>query len=210
MRIGTLHDGRVLVVHHVFRPDDSYQVLQVGSLLPLHATALGKALLAANPYVLSELVGEELTRFTPCTITDAKQLGAALKEVKRRGWAADIGELVDGEVSVAAPITDRSERTVGSIAISGPIDRLCESELPRADLVAYVRKVGAGHLPRPGGDPVVAGPGAPRAAARELDSASTAPETGRHVRAWRVGVTVSATAPSESSPGDEAGRVVAR
>jgi len=57
VRIGTLHDGRVLVVHHVFRPDDSYQVLQVGSLLPLHATALGKALLAANPYVLSELVG---------------------------------------------------------------------------------------------------------------------------------------------------------
>ena len=122
------------------RPDDSYQVLQVGSLLPLHATALGKALLAANPYVLSELVGEELTRFTPCTITDAKQLGAALKEVKRRGWAADIGELVDGEVSVAAPITDRSERTVGSIAISGPMERLCESELPRSDLVAYVRE----------------------------------------------------------------------
>ena len=140
MRIGTLHDGRVLVVHHVFRPDDSYQVLQVGSLLPLHATALGKALLAASPYVLSELDGEELTRFTARTITDVKQLTVALKEVKRRGWAADIGELVDGEGSVAAPITDRSERTVGSIAISGPIERLCESELPRSDLVAYVRE----------------------------------------------------------------------
>ncbi|MGA3184191.1 MAG: IclR family transcriptional regulator [Candidatus Dormibacteria bacterium] len=140
VRIGTLHDGRVLVVHHVFRPDDSYQVLQVGSLLPLHATALGKALLAAHPYVLSELDGEELTRFTPSTITDAKQLSAALKEVKRRGWAVDIGELVDGQGSVAAPITDRSQRTVGSIAISGPIARLCDSEAPRSDLVAYVRE----------------------------------------------------------------------
>src|ERR1039458_9838320 len=98
VRIGTLHDGRVLVVHHVFRPDDSYQVLQVGSLLPLHATGMGKALLADN------------------------------------------GELVDGEGSVAAPITDRSERTVGAIAISGPVERLCDAELPRSDLVAYVRE----------------------------------------------------------------------
>ena len=140
VRIGTLHDGRVLVVHHVFRPDDSYQVLQVGSLLPLHATALGKALLAANPYVLSELGREELSRFTPRTITDGKQLTAALKEIKKRGWAADIGELVDGQCSVAAPITDRSEQTVGSIAISGPIERLCEAEMPRSDLVEYVRE----------------------------------------------------------------------
>src|ERR1039458_5500389 len=131
---------RLLVVHHVFRPDDSYQVLQVGSLLPLHATGMGKALLAANPYVLAELDGEELTRFTPSTISDVKQLSAALKEVKKRGWAADIGELVDGEGSVAAPITDRSERTVGAIAISGPVERLCDAELPRSDLVAYVRE----------------------------------------------------------------------
>jgi DNA-binding IclR family transcriptional regulator len=115
-------------------------VLQVGSLLPLHATGMGKALLAANPYALAELAGEELTRFTPCTITDAKQLSAALKEVKKRGWAADVGELVEGEASVAAPITDRSERTVGAIAISGPVERLCDAELPRSDLVAYVRE----------------------------------------------------------------------
>jgi DNA-binding IclR family transcriptional regulator len=139
VRIGTLHDGRVLVVHHVFRPDDSYQVLQVGALLPLHATALGKALLAANPYVLADLDGQDLTRFTPCTITDAKQLTAALREVRRRGWAADIGELVDGQGSLGAPITDRSAQTVGAIAISGPIERLCEAETPRSDLVAYVR-----------------------------------------------------------------------
>ena len=52
VRIGTLHEGRVLVVHHVFRPDDSRQALEVGALLPAHATALGKALLAESPYAL--------------------------------------------------------------------------------------------------------------------------------------------------------------
>ena len=31
VRIGTLHDEQVLVVHHVFRPDDSFQTLDVGT-----------------------------------------------------------------------------------------------------------------------------------------------------------------------------------
>ena len=35
VRIGTLHDTKVLVVHHVFRPDDSRQALEVGALLPV-------------------------------------------------------------------------------------------------------------------------------------------------------------------------------
>src|ERR1039457_7714939 len=46
VRIGTVHELQVLIVHHVFRPDNSLQTLDVGSLLPAHATALGKVLLA--------------------------------------------------------------------------------------------------------------------------------------------------------------------
>ena len=55
VRIGTLHEHQVLIVHHVFRPDDSLQTLDVGTLLPAHATALGKVLLAHHPYLLAEL-----------------------------------------------------------------------------------------------------------------------------------------------------------
>src|ERR1700684_3514368 len=46
VRIGTLHENQVLIVHHVFRPDDTRQALEVGSLLPAHATALGQVPLA--------------------------------------------------------------------------------------------------------------------------------------------------------------------
>ncbi|HBV93617.1 MAG TPA: IclR family transcriptional regulator, partial [Chloroflexi bacterium] len=117
-----------------------YQVLQVGSLLPLHATAMGKTLLAANPYLIAQLGPDDLTRFTPSTITDPKRLSHAATQARRLGWAADIGELVDGEGSVAAPILDRREQTVGAISISGPVERLCESQTPRSDLVSYVRE----------------------------------------------------------------------
>jgi DNA-binding IclR family transcriptional regulator len=140
VRIGTLHDTKVLVVHHVFRPDDSRQALEVGALLPSHATAMGKVLLASSRYAAAELATAELPRYTPATITDSAALAAALQEVLERGWAADVEELVAGVASIAAPILDRRGVTVGAIGISGPVERLMEGDAPRNDLVAYVRE----------------------------------------------------------------------
>ncbi len=140
VRIGTLHDTKVLVVHHVFRPDDSRQALEVGALLPAHATAMGKVLLASSRYAASELAATELPRYTPATITDWAALAPALQEVLERGWAADVEELVTGVVSIAAPILDRRGVTVGAIGISGPVERLMNDDAPRNDLVSFVRE----------------------------------------------------------------------
>ena len=140
VRIGTLHEGQALVVHHVFRPDNSRQALEVGALLPGHATALGKVLLAHNPYATEELIDAGLPTFTPATMTDPAALRRELDAVRVRGWAADVEELVEGEVSLAAPIQDRRGVTVGAIGISGPIERLADGEGPRSDLISYVRE----------------------------------------------------------------------
>jgi DNA-binding IclR family transcriptional regulator len=140
VRIGTLHEGRVLVVHHVFRPDDSRQALEVGALQPAHATAMGKVLLAANRYAATELAEQGLARYTPSTIADWEMLSLELKDVLDRGWAVDVEELVVGEVSLAAPIDDRRGVTVGAIGISGPVERLTEAGAPRTDLVSFVRE----------------------------------------------------------------------
>jgi DNA-binding IclR family transcriptional regulator len=140
VRIGTLHEGQVLIVHHVFRPDDSMQTLDVGALLPAHASALGKILLADHPYVAGELARNGLEAFTPSTITEPDALERELERVRKRGWAADIGELVNGEVSCAAPILDRRGVTVGAMGVSGPPDRLLVARQPRGDLVAFVRE----------------------------------------------------------------------
>jgi DNA-binding IclR family transcriptional regulator len=140
VRLGTLHDGQVLVVHHVFRPDDSPQSLEVGALLPAHATAMGKVLLAHHPYLATELAKMPLARFTATTITEPHLLMAELEQVRESGWAGELEELIDGEASCAAPIRDRRGLTVGSIAIRGPIERLLEGSQPRTDLVSYVRE----------------------------------------------------------------------
>ena len=49
VRVGVLYGRSVLVVHHVFRPDDSVQILEVGASVPWHASALGKVHAAHLP-----------------------------------------------------------------------------------------------------------------------------------------------------------------
>src|SRR4051794_2368339 len=72
VRVGVLHGATLVVVHHVFRPDTTLQILEVGAQLPAHATALGKAILAyAEPEVLDDLLAEAPTRLTARTLTAA-------------------------------------------------------------------------------------------------------------------------------------------
>jgi DNA-binding IclR family transcriptional regulator len=138
VRIGTQHETQVLIVHHVFRPDDSRQALEVGSLVPAHASALGKALLAHHRYLLADLGDDPLPSYTPGTITAMDQLKRELDRVSARGWASEVGELFPGVASIAAPIEDRRGVIAGAISVSGAIERLCNEDTPRGELVGYV------------------------------------------------------------------------
>lgn len=136
VRIGTLLQGQVLVVHHVFRPDDTLQTLDVGALLPPHATALGKVLLAYEPR--SFLGG--LQPYTRRTLASPRALARALAEIREAGWGADIEEMTVGEAGIAAPIRGYGGLVVGAIGISGPVERVCDAHgRPHTSLVAYVR-----------------------------------------------------------------------
>lgn len=138
VRIGTVLDGQVLVVHHVFRPDDTFQTLDVGTLLPLHATALGKVLLAYR--AAGAVPPGELDRFTRRTHVTPRALAADLTEVRAAGWGAEIEELTPGEAAIAAPIRGYGGLVVGAIGISGLVERVCDGQYrPRPNLVAYVR-----------------------------------------------------------------------
>src|SRR5438132_1141326 len=45
--VATLSGSRVIVLHHVFRPDNTVQILEVGAAIPWHACALGHAIVAS-------------------------------------------------------------------------------------------------------------------------------------------------------------------
>jgi DNA-binding IclR family transcriptional regulator len=139
VRIGTPLDGKVLVVHHVFRPDDTLQTLDVGALLPAHATALGKVLLAYDAGTAATLHGD-LEPFTRRTKTVPRDLARALAEVRDMGWAAELEEMTVGEAGVAAPIRGQGGLVVGAMGISGAVERICGAGgRPKPMLVTGVR-----------------------------------------------------------------------
>ena len=125
VRVAVLHGRGALVVHHVFRPDSTLQILEVGEMLPLHATALGKAVLAYLPAdVQTDLIGNELRKLTGHTIDTRTALKRELTAIRKRGYALEREEAVIGEAGVAAPIFDRRTEAVGAVGIAGPRSRL--------------------------------------------------------------------------------------
>jgi DNA-binding IclR family transcriptional regulator len=124
VRVGVMHGASVVIVHHVFRPDSTLQILEVGAELPLHASALGKAMLAYAPaYAIDDLLAEPPPRLTSRTLAPAA-LREELGEARERGFAREKDEAILGESSIAAPIFDHSGHAVGAIGVVGDTDRI--------------------------------------------------------------------------------------
>jgi DNA-binding IclR family transcriptional regulator len=124
VRVGVTHGARIFIVHHVFRPDSTLQILEVGAELPLHASALGKAVLAFMPDSMSaEVVESALARLTKHTLTK-KALREELLGIRDTGVAGEKDEAVLGESSVAAPIFDHAGQAVGAIGVVGDTDQI--------------------------------------------------------------------------------------
>ena len=159
VRVGVLNGSNALIVHHVFRPDDSVQILEVGASIPWHACALGKAIVAfVEPAHRAELLAGELPRLTGSTVTDPEALREMLDGVAAAGYAFEDQEAIVGEVEIAAPIFDHRGKPVGAIAIAGPVERLLSAG-PDEQLVSAVKQVarnlsrdmGAGRVAARGG-----------------------------------------------------------
>jgi DNA-binding IclR family transcriptional regulator len=124
VRVGVMHGPSVVIVHHVFRPDTTLQILEVGAELPLHASALGKAMLAfAGEDAIGDVLAEPLPKLTSRTLT-VGALRDELSEIRERGFARERDEAILGESSIAAPIFDHAGHAVGAIGVVGDTDRL--------------------------------------------------------------------------------------
>ena len=79
-----------------------------GASVNLHASALGKAILAFSPPGLAETLvqGREFTMYTRNTITNSDEFVAELRRVRERGYAFDRGETSLQATCVGAPILD--------------------------------------------------------------------------------------------------------
>jgi DNA-binding IclR family transcriptional regulator len=128
VRLATLMGEEVAVVHHVFRPDDSAQVLDVGVKLPV-TSALGKVLLAHS----------HAHTGSHAPLRMAAGGVAELAEVRARGWATARGEVQPGMGGIAAPVRSAGGLVVAALGVSGPQSSLFDVRgLPRSPVLTMV------------------------------------------------------------------------
>ncbi|HEY9391806.1 MAG TPA: IclR family transcriptional regulator [Mycobacteriales bacterium] len=93
-------------------------VSRVGGRLPLHATGVGKVLLAFAPQeVIDEVLTAGLARLTPKTIVMPGKLLRALADVRRTGLAFCYEEMTLGSVSVATPVHGPDRSVIAALSI---------------------------------------------------------------------------------------------
>ncbi|NWF68337.1 MAG: IclR family transcriptional regulator [Chloroflexi bacterium] len=124
--LAILSQGKALYIDQYQTPSILRVETEIGTLSPLHCTALGKVLLAFVG-VPSELT---LTPYTPRTIGDAETLRVHLDQVRRQGFAIDDEEHVAGVRCIAAPVYNFGKKVIAAIGISGPAGRVTLDNLP--------------------------------------------------------------------------------
>jgi IclR family pca regulon transcriptional regulator len=115
--------------------------ISIGTRFPAYATSMGRVLLAALTAAELDAYAQRVSMqpITARTVTDPAALRAELDRIREQGWALVDQELEEGLRSLAAPITDRSGRTVAAANIATHAARTSSAEARRSLLPALLR-----------------------------------------------------------------------
>lgn len=120
-RAAVSDDGYPLLVDRVDGPGMVRFHTPLGRREPAHATAAGKAILSALPdaEVCAKLADSDLAPHTSHTITSLEVLLEDLRSVRRRGFAVDDEEDVQGVTCVGAAFFNHQGMCAGALSLTG-------------------------------------------------------------------------------------------
>jgi len=114
--------------------------LTAGSRVALHASAIGKLLMAYLPAAGRRKVLDSIAKpsLTANTLTSNDDLNRAFSEIRKSGYALNNSENVDGLIGLAVPVKTKNGRVVAGLSVHAPETRL---DLIRAtDLLPRVQQ----------------------------------------------------------------------
>ena len=124
-------DGiRIFLCKAILTPHPLRVVPLEGTRLAMHATSLGKALIAEWPEEdLGGYLSDKLERYTPNTITDFRELKKHLAAIRKEGIAYEYEECYAGVSGVGAALKNSEGTVVGAFSLFGPITRLSKEKM---------------------------------------------------------------------------------
>jgi len=133
------HQDEALYIDRIESPQPVRAVSPIGAHRPLHATAVGKVLLANLDAKEVELIlaRRGLEPITEYTITSMDALQERLMQIRTDDFDIDYGEYDRNLTCAAAPIRDAGGNVVAAIGLSGPAWRISTERVP--DVVSSLR-----------------------------------------------------------------------
>lgn len=123
--------SKVVLVERLETSQPVRIILPLGQNLSMHASANGKAMLAADPpEAVERYIAEGLRGYTETTITDAQRLREELEATRRRGYATNSGEWRPDVSAVASAVVSESGRPFASISVNVPTSRMTRRAQP--------------------------------------------------------------------------------
>jgi DNA-binding IclR family transcriptional regulator len=120
-------DGRLEVVEQIDPPRMIRTMDLLGQPYPLHATSIGKLLLATyDDALLAEYLSGPFERHAPATITDPDELREELAHVRANGYSTAVDELEEGLAALSVGVRDGDEHLLAMLTVSGPSFRFDE------------------------------------------------------------------------------------
>jgi DNA-binding IclR family transcriptional regulator len=113
---------------------------QLGEKVPCHCSAAGKALLAHRIRWCESVFSRPLEAHTERTLVEPEELRVQLEEVRRRGYAIEHGEYVEGFASVAAPVFDHNGEAVAALGVVVPAARIATEAARLAAMVVLAAR----------------------------------------------------------------------
>lgn len=151
--LGIQKGDQVLFVSQVETHANIRAFFPPGSLSPLHASGIGKALLAFMDEAQCDrvLTSAERQRFTAHTLCDSGLLKDDLVQSKARGYSIDGEEKNLGMRCIAAPVFNHYGEVVAGLSVSGPTSRV---SVDKISVLATSVMTAAGNLTSAlGGEP---------------------------------------------------------
>jgi DNA-binding IclR family transcriptional regulator len=123
---GTLFGHEGVTLEQVVSNQSIKFVIDVGHRFALHTAAPGKAILAFLPEKERDHIMDQLDfkKYTSRTITSRQSFLALLQEVRKKGWAVDNCERLEGINCVAAPVFNFRNMPIASVWVTGPDFRM--------------------------------------------------------------------------------------
>nr|MBA3891495.1 IclR family transcriptional regulator [Gemmatimonadaceae bacterium] len=139
VNLAVLERDAIFYLAHIDGPQAPRAYTLIGRQNPLHATGMGKLLLAYLPDDQRAMYLEHLPlpAYTANTFTNRSDLREELDHIRERGWSVELEELALGRGCIAGPIRDQQGAVIAALSISGPLSVLRWEER-RVELISSI------------------------------------------------------------------------